>query len=132
MDLKKLNDGVLMITDKLVKYEDNDGNISVFPVNGLICRCEYLRVDEENKKMLEFQNEIPKDMKFSKVTITTQVPKNTVTNKEEDKLTIVDKEIEVYEMWRVSNALGMKQIFNSKNEAVNYCNEINDKYMEYV
>lgn len=132
MDLKKLNDNVKTITDKLARYEDSEGNISVFPVGGLICRCEYLRVDDNNKKMLEFQNEIPKNMTFTKIKITTQVTKDTITNKEEDKLTLVDKEVEVYEMWRVSNGLGMKEIFNSKKEATNYCNEINERYMEFV
>lgn len=132
MELKKFNENVKMVVDKLAKYEDEEGNLLIFPVSGLICKCEYVKVDEANRIQMEFNKEIPKHMKLNKITVTTQVFKNTITGNKRDKNTIVDQEVEVYELWRVTNALGMKEIFDNKEEAVTYCNEINDKYMEMI
>lgn len=132
MELRKFNDNVKMVVDKLAKYEDEEGNLLIFPVSGLICKCEYVKIDEANRVQMEFTKDIPKHMKLNKITVTTQVFKNTITGKDEDKNTIVDQDVEVYEMWRVTNGLGMKEIFDNKDEAVTYCNEINDKYMEMI
>lgn len=132
MELRKFNENVKPIENKLARYEDSEGNILILPISGLICKCEYVKVDEANRIQMEFNKEIPKHMKLNKITVTTQVFKNTITGNKRDKNTIVDQEVEVYELWRVTNGLGMKEIFDNKEEAVTYCNEINDKYMEMI
>ena len=132
MGLKELNNNIEIIKNKFAKYCDKDGNIVIFPVEGLICKCEYLRVDESNKNILEFRGEIPKGMRFTKIKTMTQITKDKITGKEEDKNTIVDQEIEVYQMWKISNGVGVSEIFNSKKEAIEYCNENNQKYMEFI
>lgn len=132
MDLKKFNDTVETLENKLARYEDEEGNILILPVSGLICKCEHLKVDESNKVQMEFNKEIPKGLELKKVNVTTQVFKNTITGNKRDRNTIVDQEVEVYELWRVTNALGMKLVFNNKEEAVNYCNDINNKYIEMI
>lgn len=132
MDLKKFNETVKILENKLARYEDEEGNILIFPISGLICKCEHLRVDESNKVQMEFNKEIPKGLELNKVTVTTQVFKNTITGNKRDRNTIVDQEVEVYELWRVTNALGMKLVFNNQEEAVNYCNDINNKYIEMI
>lgn len=132
MELRKFNENVKPIENKLARYEDSEGNILILPISGLICKCEYVKVDEANRVQMEFNKEIPKHMKLNKITVTTQVFKNTITGNKRDKNTIVDQEVEVYELWRVTNGLGMKEIFDNKEEAVTYCNEINDKYMEMI
>lgn len=132
MDLRKLNKNVEIINNKLAKYKDSEGNLSIFPIAGLICNCQYLRVDEGNLNTMKFNKEVDKNMKFTKTKATTQVTKDTITGKEEDKNTIVDKEVEVYEMWIVSNGLGMKEAFNSKKEAITYCENINLKYVGLI
>lgn len=132
MDLKKFNDTVETLENKLARYEDEEGNILILPVSGLICKCEHLKVDENNKVQMEFNKEIPKGLELNKVTVTTQVFKNTITGNKRDRNTIVDQEVEVYELWRVTNGLGMKLVFNNQEEAVNYCNDINNKYIEMI
>lgn len=132
MELKKFNENVKPIENKLARYEDEDGNILILPISGLICKCEYVKVDEANKIQMEFNKDIPKDMELNKITVTTQVFKNTITGNKRDKNTIVDQDVEVYEMWRVTNGLGMKEVFNNKDEAIAYCNGINDKYLEMI
>ena len=132
MDLKKFNETVETLENKLARYSDDEGNILILPLSGLICKCEHLKVDESNKVQMEFNKEIPKGLELNKVTVTTQVLKNTITGNKRDKNTIVDKPVEVYELWRVTNGLGMKLVFNNKKEAVNYCNDINNKYIEMI
>lgn len=132
MDLKKFNETVETLENKLARYADEEGNILILPVSGLICKCEYLKVDESNKVQMEFNKEIPKGLELNKVTVTTQVFKNTITGNKRDRNTIVDQEVEVYELWRVTNGLGMKEVFNNQEEAVNYCNDINNKYIEMI
>lgn len=132
MELKKFNENVKIIGNKLAKYEDEEGNILVFPASALICKCEYVKADESAKIQMEFNKDIPKNLELKKITATTQVFKNTITGNKRDKNTIVDQEVEVYEMWRVTNGLGTKQVFNNKEEAISYCNEINDKYLEMI
>ena len=132
MDLKKFNDTIETLENKLARYEDEEGNILILPVSGLICKCEHLKVDESNKVQMEFNKEIPKGLELNKVTVTTQVFKNTITGNKRDKNTIVDQEVEVYELWRVTNGLGMKLVFNNQEDAVNYCNDINNKYIGLI
>ena len=132
MDLKKFNETVETLENKLARYADEEGNILILPISGLICKCEHLRVDENNKVQMEFNKEIPKGLELNKVTVTTQVFKNTITGNKRDRNTIVDQKVEVYELWRVTNALGMKLVFNNQEEAVNYCNDINNKYIEMI
>ena len=132
MDLKKFNETVETLENKLARYSDDEGNILILPLSGLICKCEHLKVDESNKVQMEFNKEIPKELELNKVTVTTQVFKNTITGNKRDRNTIVDQEVEVYELWRVTNGLGMKLVFNNQEEAVNYCNDINNKYIGLV
>lgn len=132
MDLKKFNETVETLENKLARYADEEGNILILPISGLICKCEHLKIDESNKVQMEFNKEIPKGLELNKVTVTTQVFKNTITGNKRDRNTIVDQEVEVYELWRVTNGLGMKLVFNNQEEAVNYCNDINNKYIELV
>lgn len=132
MDLKKFNETVETLENKLARYADEEGNILILPISGLICKCEHLKIDESNKVQMEFNKEIPKGLELNKVTVTTQVFKNTITGNKRDRNTIVDQEVEVYELWRVTNGLGMKLVFNNQEEAVNYCNDINNKYIEMI
>lgn len=132
MDLKKFNETVETLENKLARYADEEGNILILPISGLICKCEHLKIDESNKVQMEFNKEIPKGLELNKVTVNTQVFKNTITGNKRDRNTIVDQEVEVYELWRVTNALGMKLVFNDQEEAVNYCNDINNKYIEMI
>ena len=54
------------------------------------------------------------------VVLNSPVPKNTITGKEEDKNTIVDQEVEAYQIWVVANNLGFMSSFKDKQEAVDF------------
>lgn len=126
MELKKFYDNIEVKDNKLVKYADEDGNISVFPIAGLICKCEYLKVDKDRLNIMRFNQEVNKEMKFNIIdeTIPYVDPKN--------KTHITRKTIKVNEMWKVSNGVGISQIFNDKKEALAIVNDINSKYLDKV
>ena len=47
-------------------------------------------------------------------------------------MTLVDKEVEVYEVWSVSNGVGVFTSFTNKEDAIIYCRENNEKILEYL
>lgn len=126
MELRKFYDNIELQSNKLVKYEDKEGNVSIFPIAGLLCKCEYLKVDKDRLNIMRFNQEVDKNMKFSIIdeTIPVADPKN--------KSHIVRKNIKVNEMWKVSNGIGFSQIFNIKEEALALVKEINTKYLDKV
>lgn len=126
MELKKFYDNIEVKDNKLVKYADEDGNVSVFPIVGLLCKCEYLKVDKDRLNIMRFNQEVNKKMKFNVIdeTIPYADPKN--------KTHITRKTIKVNEMWKVSNGIGISQIFNDKEEALAIVNAINNKYLDRV
>ena len=125
MELTKFYENI-KIQDNLVVYEDDKGNITVYSPLALICSCGYLEVTEEQRKIMEFNKEIKPTDEFNKIKTVTQV------TKENDPTTIVDKEIEVYQMWKVMNGAQAFKVFSSKEEALNTVHEINNKYISKV
>lgn len=125
MELTKFYENI-KIQDNLVIYEDNKGNVTVYSPLALICSCGYLEVTEEQRKVMEFNKEIKPTDEFNKIKIITQV------TKEDDPTVIVDKEIEVYQMWKVMNGAQAFKVFKSKEEALKTVHEINDKYISKV
>lgn len=126
MDLKKFYENIEIKNNNIVEYKDEEGNINLFPIAGLLCRCEFLKVDNDRLKIMRFQKEVPKDIKFEIVdeVVPYQDPKN--------KLHLLEKTIKVNLMWRVSNNCGIKQIFDNKEDAMKLVEEINSKYINSV
>lgn len=126
MELRKFYDNIELQSNKLVKYEDKEGNVSIFPIAGLLCKCEYLKVDKDRLNIMRFNQEVDKKMEFN--IIDEVVP--SVDSK--NKAHLVNKTIKVNEMWKVSNGIGFSQIFNDKEEALTITNDINNKYLDKV
>ena len=131
-DLIKFYDNIKVIYKDICEYSDDLGNRSLLNAGSLFCKSEYLRADEANYKKGIYNKEIDRNVKFEKETITVQIPKSEVTGKQEDFTTIVDKSIEVYRMWKVSNGLGLIKTFNNQKEAEKVVGEINDRFIEII
>lgn len=124
MELKKFYDNIKLENDKIAKYEDEEGNISIFPITALLCRCEFLKVDNKKLDIMKFNLEVDKAMKFKQKEETVPVQDPKIKNH------IVDKNIMVNLMWKVTNGCGISQIFNSKDEALQLVAEVNSKYID--
>ena len=129
-DLIKFNKNIAKVTKEIAKYEDEKGNYMLIPTGQLLCNVEYMELDEISYKKALFEMIIDKDAKYNKITITKPVDKYTKTKNEKDKGTIIDAEVEVSQVWVVKNGLGLTKAYNSKEKALSYVEEINNKYLE--
>ena len=129
-DLIKFNKNITKITKEIAKYEDEKGNYMLIPTGQLLCNVEYMELDEISYKKALFEMIIDKDAKYNKITITKPVDKYTKTKNEKDKGTIIDAEVEVSQVWVVKNGIGLTKAYNSKEKALSYVEEINNKYLE--
>lgn len=129
-DLIKFNENITKVTKEITKYEDEKGNYMLIPTGQLLCNVEYMELDEISYKKALFEMIIDKDGEYNKITITKPVDKYTKTKNEKDKGTIIDAEVEVSQVWVVKNGLGLNKAYNSKEKALSYVEEINNKYLE--
>lgn len=113
-------------------YNDEEKGI-IFPLNtiNLVARLDYLELDKQQYEGALFQKKI-EEGNYDIINIKRPVPKNEITGKEEDKTTLVDREIAVRQVWNVSNGAGVFKSFNNKEEAIKYTNEINNKVFEWL
>lgn len=128
-DLIKFNKNITKVTKEIAKYEDEKGNYMLIPTGQLLCNIEYMELDEISYKKALFEMIIDKDVEYNKITITKPVDKYTKTKNEKDKGTIIDTEVEVSQVWVVKNGLGLNKAYNSKEKALSYVEEINNKYL---
>lgn len=113
-------------------YNDEEKGI-IFPLNtiNLLARLDYLELDKQQYEGALFQKKI-EEGNYDIINIKRPVPKNEITGKDEDKTTLVDREIAVRQVWNVSNGAGVFKSFNNKEEAIKYTNEINNKVFEWL
>ena len=129
-DLIKFYDNIEIINKDLSKYEDNKGNMFILNTINLLARVDYMELTKEEYKVAKFQQKI-EDLDYSTTNIKRVVSKNEITKKEEDKYTLVDKEVSVRQIWNVSNPYGVFKSYTNKEEAVKYAKEVNEKILKY-
>ena len=129
-DLIKFYDNIEIINKDLSKYEDNKGNMFILNTINLLARVDYMELTKEEYKVAKFQQKID-DLDYSMTNIKRVVSKNEITKKEEDKYTLVDKEVSVRQIWNVSNPYGVFKSYTNKDEAVKYAKEVNEKILKY-
>lgn len=123
-NLIKFNENIKIFNNGLVKYEDDEGNLKLLNIGSLMCQVQFLRVTETGKKMMLFNKEISKDMKFNKEFAI--IPQKD----EKNPLKVKEVEMQVELMWKVQNGLGFSTVFNNKEEAINYAESMNNLVLE--
>ncbi len=121
----------LDIQKEVSKYKDDKGNILYIPTNTLLPTCSYLSLNEEEYQQALFKGTI-KEREYKKTKEKRPVPKNTITGKEEDKLTIVEQEVEVYQIWLVANPYGFSHSFRNKDAAIDFVEDIESELKEVL
>ncbi len=108
-------------------YQDSEKGFIV-PLNTvyLVARCECLELTKEEYQVALFQQAI-EDLEYNITNIKKPVPKNEITKKEEDKYTLVEKEVAVRQVYKVSNNAGAFKTFVDKEEALEYATKINQE-----
>jgi hypothetical protein len=129
-DLCSFIDNVSIINKDLSLYSDNKGNMFVFNTINAISKVDYMELTKEEYQLAKFQQKI-EDLDYSVKNVKRPVPKSEITGKQEDKTTLVDKEVAVRQVWNVSNPYGAIKSFTNKEDAIALCKTINEKILKY-
>lgn len=128
-DLLKFMENVNFVDKDMSEYEDEKGNYYLIPNGQLITNVSFNQPTEEEYKVGKYQN-IFEDLDYVETTIKKKVTKDTITKKDKDKFTIVEKDTPVKNIWVVSNYLKATKCFTTKKEALELAKDINKVVLE--
>lgn len=112
-------------------YEDNEGNLFNVNTIKLLTSVEVLKLPKEEYTKAVFEKRID-DLEYEETTIHVPVPKNTITKNDNDKYTLVDKEMKSKLVYNVSNQIGLHKSYVNKDEALSLAKVINANVKEYL
>jgi len=130
-ELNKFMKKVTIINKDFSKYTDEEGNLFYVNTVKLLTSIEVMKLPKEEYKKALFEQRID-DLDYTDTTIKVTVPKNTITKRDEDKYTLVDKEMNAKVIYNASNQIGLHKSFTNKDEAFEFVNEINNKIEEFI
>ena len=126
------NKNIKIVNSLYSNYEDKEGNYAVIDTKLLLCGVQRSELTEEQLKVAKFEGRVPKDMKLKTIEVTTQIPKEKKTGKEEDKYTIIEEKEKRYVVWFIADALKNLQAFDNQEEAMQKAKEHNEKILKVV
>lgn len=129
-DLILFNDKISKLTKEIVKYEDEKGNLLLIPTGNLMCKVEYLELDEIGMKKALYENIVDKNETYNKIKVNRIIDKSSKTGNRKDAGILIDSEVEVSQVWVVTNGLGINKSFKDKEKALNLAMTLNNKYLE--
>lgn len=129
-DLILFNDKISKVTKEIVKYEDEKGNLLLIPTGNLMCKVEYLELDEIGMKKALYENIVDKNETYNKIKVNRIIDKSSKTGNRKDAGILIDSEVEVSQVWIVTNGLGINKSFKDKEKALNLAMTLNNKYLE--
>lgn len=128
-DLCKFYEDINVINKDFSEYHDEKGNYFIFNTVNALARIDYMELSKEEYTSLTFQERV-QDLDYSIIKVKRKAPKNEITGKDEDRYTIVEKEVAVRQVWNVSNAFGIVKSFTNAKEATEFTTELNAKILE--
>ena len=123
-DLSKFMKNITIKNKDIAVYEDEEGNLFNTNTIKLLTSVEVMKLPKTEYKKAVFEQRID-DLEYDDTVITIPVPKNTITKKDEDKYTLVDKEMNAKVIYNVSNQIGLHKSFTNKEEALELAKRIN-------
>lgn len=123
-ELNKFMDHITILNKDIAVYEDEKGNLFNVNTIKLLASVEVMELPKEEYKKAVFERRID-DLEYTDTTIYVPVPKNTITKRDEDKYTLVDKEMNAKVVYNVSNQIGLHKSFTNKEDALRLAKEIN-------
>ena len=117
----------LIINEKIAIYKNEaEGLRDPITLAHLLCRVDYLELDDKELKVSKFKN-IIEDKDYKMYDCEKLVPKSEITKNEEDTFTLTKKKYKGAKVWNVSNQLGIHTTYENQKEAFKLCEEINEK-----
>lgn len=131
-EMTKFLSHVNYLSKEFAEYKDEEKGIEfIFNTVNALATVEYLELEKKDYTILKFERKI-EDLDYKIETIKKPTPKNVITGKDEDMYTIVDKEVSIRKVWKVSNRLGALKCFTDPKDAIKFANEINDPIKEII
>ena len=128
-----------MVNEKLTEYmnkvciknkdiseyvDEEKGVMYIIPTGQLFPNLQYLELTEDELRNQKFEMLVDKTLKYNTIKKVRPVLNKKKKDSDPD---IVDKEVDVYQIWSITNGLNIKQSFNDKEEAINTYKAIRDK-----
>lgn len=129
-ELNKFMQYITIINKDIAVYEDEKGNLFNVNTIKLLASVEVMELPKEEYKKAVFERRID-DLEYNDTTIYVPVPKNTITKRDEDKYTLVDKEMNAKVIYNVSNQIGLHKSFTNKEDAIKLAKDINKNIITY-
>lgn len=122
----------LEINEKVAIYRNKEKGL-MYPITlaHLLCRVDYLELDEKEINVSKFKNIIT-DKEYKMQDCEKLIPKSEITKKEEDYFTMTKKKYKGAKVWNVSNQLGIHTTYENQEDAFTLCEEINNKVLGYI
>ena len=122
----------LEINEKVAIYRNKENGL-MYPITlaHLLCRVDYLELDEKEINVSKFKNIIT-DKEYKMQDCEKLIPKSEITKKEEDYFTMTKKKYKGAKVWNVSNQLGIHTTYENQEDAFTLCEEINKKVLGYI
>jgi len=122
----------LEINEKVAIYRNKEKGL-MYPITlaHLLCRVDYLELDEKEINVSKFKNIIT-DKEYKMQDCEKLIPKSEITKKEEDYFTMTKKKYKGAKVWNVSNQLGIHTTYENQEDAFTLCEEINEKVLGYI
>lgn len=123
--LKDYMEKVSIKNKDISEYVDNEkGIMYIIPTGQLFPNLQYLELTEEELRNQKFEMLIDKTLKYNTIKKVRPVLNKKKKDSDPD---IVDKEVDVYQIWNITNGLNIKQSFNNKEEAIKAYTDIRNK-----
>ena len=121
------------IQDKSISeyYDQEKGTKYIIPTTHLLTRIDYLELTESEYTKAKFEQKVD-NLEYNTIMVDRPKPKYEVTKKEEDRYTIINSKVKVYQIWNLSNGLGIKQSFTNKDDALKLYDEINKPIIDLL
>lgn len=121
------------IQDKSISeyYDQEKGTKYIIPTTHLLTRVDYLELTESEYTKAKFEQKVD-NLEYNTIMVDRPKPKYEVTKKEEDRYTIINSKVKVYQIWNLSNGLGIKQSFTNKDDALKLYDEINKPIIDLL
>ena len=123
---------VEIIDKSISEYTDEEkGTKYIIPTPHLIARVDHLELTDSEYTKAKFEQKVD-NLEYKTKMVDRPKSKYEVTKKEEDRYTIINSKVIVYEIWNVSNGLGFKKSFDNKEDAMKLYTEINTPILELL
>ena len=119
-----------MVNEKLTEYmekvsiknkdiseyvDEEKGIMYIIPTGQLFPNLQYLELTEDELKNQKFEMLVDKNLKYNTIKKVRPVLNKKKKASDPD---IIDKEVDVYQIWNITNGLNIKESFNNKELAI--------------